>query len=103
MEDVEGDELRDVKTIARVYGLRTAAITAIILNSIGAIFFFAVWIFGWVGIFFPYLMVPAIIAVLGSSMFLIRDHKNPKNQEYSSRLDKIGAFLGLLCFLIGVL
>ncbi len=103
MEDVEGDQLRDVKTIARVYGLRTAAITAIILNSIGAIFFFAVWIFGWVGILFPYLMVPAIIAVLGSSMFLIRDHKNPKNQEYGSRLDKIGAFLGLICFLIVVL
>jgi 4-hydroxybenzoate polyprenyltransferase len=103
MEDVEGDKLRNVKTIARVYGLKVAAGTATVLNIIGIIFFSGVWVLGWTGIFYLILMIPAIIAVLGSSLLLVKDYTNPKNQEYSSRLDKVGAFLGLICFLIGVL
>ena len=103
MEDVAGDELRDVKTIARKYGLKTAAMVAMILNIVGILFFTGAWAFNWVGQFYIYLMVPADIAVIASIIYLLRDYKNSTNQEYASRSDKIGAFLGLLCFLIGVI
>ncbi|MHA1838624.1 MAG: geranylgeranylglycerol-phosphate geranylgeranyltransferase, partial [Candidatus Ranarchaeia archaeon] len=102
MEDVEGDRIRNVRTIARVYGYKAAASTAIILNTLGIIFFTLVWFLSWSGPFYVYLMIPADAAVFASIVFLLKGFKDPKNQESASRTDKIGAFLGLICFLVGV-
>ncbi|MFW9769775.1 MAG: geranylgeranylglycerol-phosphate geranylgeranyltransferase, partial [Candidatus Thorarchaeota archaeon] len=46
-EDVEGDEERDVRTIARVYGYSAAAVVAAVFNIIGVLSYTLVWIWGF--------------------------------------------------------
>jgi geranylgeranylglycerol-phosphate geranylgeranyltransferase len=104
IEDVEGDALRDVKTIARRYGVQRAAILAAICNTIGIIGFYAPWLvtllsWNWIGPLYLILLIPGSICV-GISGFLIL--RNPEeNASRASFFDKIGAYLGLLNFLLG--
>ncbi|MHA1348531.1 MAG: UbiA family prenyltransferase, partial [Candidatus Odinarchaeia archaeon] len=51
MEDIEGDKIREVKTIARVYGLKKASIVASAFNITGMLFFTLAWILGILAIF----------------------------------------------------
>ena len=46
-EDVEGDKLRDVRTIARVYGYNAAAAVAAVLNFIGVTCYVLIWFLGY--------------------------------------------------------
>jgi geranylgeranylglycerol-phosphate geranylgeranyltransferase len=104
IEDVEGDALRDVKTIARRYGIRRAAILAASCNAIGIIGFWVPWLvtllsWNWIGPLYLILLIPGSICV-GISAFLIL--RNPEeNASRASFFDKIGAYLGLLNFLLG--
>ncbi len=100
MEDVEGDKLRDVRTIARVYGLKTAAIVAVILNSIGVLSFFLIWYFGYAGMNLILLLIIGGSVVILSSVSLIVNYKSPKNQLIASTLDKIGALVGLISYIL---
>jgi len=104
IEDVEGDVLRDVQTIARKYGIRKAAILAAFCNAIGIIGFWLPWIanmlgLNWTGPLYIVLLIPGSICVALSAIFVLRNPVN--NASRASFFDKIGAYLGLLNFLLG--
>jgi geranylgeranylglycerol-phosphate geranylgeranyltransferase len=80
-EDVEGDELRNVRTIARVYGYRAAAAVAAILNFVGIACYNLIWFWG----FASWNLWPLLL--LGSAIVF-------------STLDKMGALVGLIAFVI---
>ncbi len=106
IEDVEGDALRDVQTIARKYSVRTAAIFAAVCNIVGIIGFMLPWIanllgLNWTGPLYVILLIPGIACVAASAVLILL---NPsKNASRSSFFDKIGAYLGLLNFLLGTI
>lgn len=106
IEDVEGDALRDVQTIARKYSVRTAAIFAAVCNIVGIIGFLLPWIanllgLNWTGPLYVILLIPGIACVAASAVLILL---NPsKNASRSSFFDKIGAYLGLLNFLLGTI
>lgn len=107
IEDMEGDALRGVKTVARKYGVPSAARLAIIFNVIGIISFTSSMLLGVIGITslpklsFMTLYVPALISVAGSTLFIAKKPDSEVNQKKASFLDKLGAFLGLFAFLLG--
>ncbi|MFX1521083.1 MAG: geranylgeranylglycerol-phosphate geranylgeranyltransferase [Promethearchaeota archaeon] len=103
MEDVEGDRLRQVKTIAMVYGHRAAAMSAAICGALAIVFFTSVWLLTFVNIWFiPFLML-GDISVAVSILILLSGVESSKKQHKASLFAKIGAFFGLVGFLIGTI
>jgi geranylgeranylglycerol-phosphate geranylgeranyltransferase len=106
IEDIEGDAVRNVQTIARRYGIRKAAIFATICNVIGIVGFLFPWIanllgWNWTGILYLVLLVPAAACVAYSAVVILR---NPEKwATRASFADKMGAYLGLVNFLLGTL
>ncbi|MFX1510639.1 MAG: geranylgeranylglycerol-phosphate geranylgeranyltransferase [Promethearchaeota archaeon] len=104
IEDIEGDALRDVQTIARKYGIRKAAILAALCNFIGIVGFWLPWLanilgWNWTGLLYLILLIPGSICVAISAILILR---NPEgNSARASFFDKIGAYLGLVNFLLG--
>ena len=99
-EDVEGDSLRDVRTIARVYGYRAAAGVGAILNIIGVICYSLVWILGYADwILWPLLLLGAAI-VTGAAVAPLLGPDKPKYLLIGSTLDKVGALVGLIAFVV---
>jgi geranylgeranylglycerol-phosphate geranylgeranyltransferase len=109
MEDVEGDALRGVQTIARKYGIRTAAEIAVIMNMLAIISFISSLLIGWLGFsplpkfFYIILFFPTLLSAVGSIVLIGKNPGSKKAQEKASFLDKLGAFSGLLSFLLGVI
>jgi geranylgeranylglycerol-phosphate geranylgeranyltransferase len=106
IEDVEGDALRDVQTIARKYSIRTAAIFAAVCNIVGIIGFLLPWIanmlgLNWTGPLYVILLIPGIACVAASAVLILLN--SSKNASRASFFDKIGAYFGLLNFLIGTI
>jgi geranylgeranylglycerol-phosphate geranylgeranyltransferase len=111
IEDIEGDELRDVQTLARKYGTRTAARVAIVFNMIGVFGFLLPWFANlvgwtwlglpWTGPFYVILLIPGSICVAASAILISRNPR--KNASRASLADKLGAFLGLVNFILGAL
>jgi len=106
IEDVEGDALRDVQTVARKYSIRTAAIFAAVCNIVGIIGFLLPWIanmlgLNWTGPLYVILLIPGIACVAASAVLILLN--SSKNASRASFFDKIGAYLGLLNFLIGTI
>ncbi len=99
-EDVEGDELRDVRTIARVYGYRAAAAVQAVLNLIGVSCYLLIWILGFASPNLWVLMVLGAAVVLGATVLPITGPSNKKRLLYGSTLDKIGALIGLIAFVV---
>ena len=104
IEDIEGDALRDVQTIARKYGIRRAAILAGTCNVIGIVSFLTPWIanilgLNWTGQLYIVLMIPASLCVAISAILILRNAEERASR--ASFFDKIGAYLGLLTFLLG--
>jgi geranylgeranylglycerol-phosphate geranylgeranyltransferase len=99
-EDVEGDELRDVRTIARVYGYRTAAGVAAVLNLIGVLCFSLAWIWGYASLDLWFLLVLGDAVVIGAAVAPLTGPDNKKRLLIGSTLDKIGALVGLIAFVI---
>ena len=104
IEDIEGDALRDVQTIARKYGIQRAATLAAICNIIGIISFLTPWIanilgLNWTGQLYIILMIPASLCVAISAILILRNAEGRASR--ASFFDKIGAYLGLLTFLLG--
>jgi geranylgeranylglycerol-phosphate geranylgeranyltransferase len=106
IEDVEGDAVRNVQTIARKYGIRKAAIFAAICNVIGIVGFIFPWIanmlgWNWTGLLYIVLLVPATACVAYSAIVILR---NPEKwATRASFADKMGAYLGLVNFLLGTI
>ncbi|MHA2059525.1 MAG: geranylgeranylglycerol-phosphate geranylgeranyltransferase [Candidatus Ranarchaeia archaeon] len=102
-EDVEGDKLRDVKTIARSYGFKVSAIVAAFCNTIGNIAFTLLWVFSLVGPYFVWVLIPANLAVFLSSFLILKNPDQKSAATKASFADKVGAYLGILGFLFGAL
>ncbi|MGD2073140.1 MAG: hypothetical protein PVG65_06595, partial [Candidatus Thorarchaeota archaeon] len=99
-EDVEGDELRDVRTIARVYGYKTAAIVAAMLNFIGVACYVSIWLFQYARIeLWPLLTLGAVV-VFGAGIAPLTGPEDKKRLLIGSTLDKVGALIGLIAFVI---
>lgn len=99
-EDVEGDELRNVRTIARVYGFRAAAGVAALLNAIGVICYVLVWILGYASyILWPLLLLGAAVVVGAATAPLTSPH-DARRLLVGSTLDKVGALVGLVAFML---
>ncbi|MFQ5831846.1 MAG: geranylgeranylglycerol-phosphate geranylgeranyltransferase [Candidatus Thorarchaeota archaeon] len=99
-EDVEGDRVRDVRTIARVYGYRAAAAVAAILNLIGATCYVLVWILGFASWDLWPLLILGSGVVLGAAIAPLTGPSNEKRLLIGSTLDKIGALVGIITFVI---
>lgn len=99
-EDVEGDRARDVRTIARVYGYNAAAGVSAILNFIGVVCYTLIWILGFASWnLWPLLLLGAGI-VLGAGIAPLTGPTEKRALLIGSTLDKIGALVGLIAFVI---
>ncbi|MHA2385613.1 MAG: geranylgeranylglycerol-phosphate geranylgeranyltransferase [Candidatus Thorarchaeota archaeon] len=99
-EDVEGDRIRDVRTIARVYGYNAAAGVAAILNLIGVVSYSLVWILGFASWDLWPLLILGSSIVLGAAIAPLTGPDDEKRLLIGSTLDKIGALVGLIAFVI---
>lgn len=109
MEDVEGDAVRGARTIARVYGLRTASYAGAAFNVVGILCFISCpildnlgsWPVKTLGFWFYPFCFPGIVAVGASAVLILVRYASREAQSRASLLDKIGAFFGILAFLAG--
>ncbi len=99
-EDVEGDALRNVRTIARVYGYKAAAGVAFVFNIIGVICYFLIWYLGFASWDLWILLVLGMAVVLGAAVAPLKNPSNKKALLIGSTLDKVGALVGLITFVI---
>jgi geranylgeranylglycerol-phosphate geranylgeranyltransferase len=100
IEDLRGDRLRSVRTIASVHGANIASKSAAISNVLGIVSFNLSWIMDQMKLIMIPLVVLGSLAVLTSSIIILRGYKKPKPQSRASLLDKIGGFCGLAEFLL---
>jgi geranylgeranylglycerol-phosphate geranylgeranyltransferase len=100
IEDLRGDKLRSVKTVARQHGSQTAAKVAALSNILGITFFGISWfIDGMMLIALPLVIVGSAV-VLASAVIIFRRYRVPKAQGKASLLDKGGGLCGLAEFLL---
>jgi len=99
-EDVEGDRIRDVRTIARVYGYRAAAGIAAILNLIGVACYSLVWVLNFASWDLWLLLILGSAVVFGAAIAPLTGPDDKKRLMIGSTLDKIGALVGLIAFVI---
>jgi geranylgeranylglycerol-phosphate geranylgeranyltransferase len=100
IEDLPGDKLRSVRTIARAHGVRVAAIIAAISNLLGILFFSVSWFLDQMEVATLPLVIAGNSAVLASSIIILRGYRKPREQSMASLSDKIGGFCGLMEFLL---
>ncbi|MHA1772227.1 MAG: geranylgeranylglycerol-phosphate geranylgeranyltransferase [Candidatus Thorarchaeota archaeon] len=99
-EDVEGDALRNVRTIARVYGYKAAAAVSFVFNLIGVVCYFLIWYLGFASWNLWPLLILGMAVVLGAALAPLKDPSNKKALLIGSTLDKVGALVGLIAFVI---
>jgi geranylgeranylglycerol-phosphate geranylgeranyltransferase len=99
-EDVEGDKLRDVRTIARIYGYWPAAVVAGALNFLGVLSYTLIWIWGYADMLLWPLLLLGDGVVLSAGILPLSGPENRKKLMIASTLDKVGALVGLIAFVI---
>jgi geranylgeranylglycerol-phosphate geranylgeranyltransferase len=99
-EDVEGDEKRDVRTIARSYGYWPAAAVAGALNFLGVLSYTLIWIWGYADFILWPLLLLGDGLVLGAGILPLTSPEDKKRLMIASTLDKVGALVGLIAFVI---
>ena len=99
-EDVEGDALRNVRTIARVFGNQAAVALAAVLNIIGVACYILVWILGYASWDLWLLLLLGSAVVMGAALFPLTGPNKKKRLVMGSTLDKVGALIGLVAFVI---
>lgn len=99
-EDVEGDKLRNVRTIARIYGYRLAAIVAGTLNFLGVFCYVLIWVWGYADMGLWPLLILGSSIVAGAGIVPLTAPDNKKRLMIASTLDKLGALVGLIAFVI---
>jgi len=103
IEDVEGDAIRDVKTIARIYGVKMAGILSAILYLISVILSFLVLLIP------EYMDIKYIVPVLICDYLLIdasrRLLSGVRKEEIRDLRKKtmIALFFGLIAFILGAI
>lgn len=99
-EDVEGDKLRDVRTIARIYGYKPAAIVAGTLNFLGVLSYVLIWLWGFADYALWPLLILGAAVVAGAGIIPLTKPDDKKRLMIASTLDKVGALVGLIAFVI---
>lgn len=99
-EDVEGDEARDVRTIARIYGYNAAAGVAGGLNFIGVLSYILIWVWGFASWDLWPLLILGAAVVAGAGIAPLAGPEDKKKLLIGSTLDKIGALVGLIAFVL---
>jgi geranylgeranylglycerol-phosphate geranylgeranyltransferase len=97
-EDVEGDAMRNVRTIARVYGYHAAAGVQAVLNLVGVLCYYLVWYWGYASYDLVYLLYFGAAVVIAAAIAPITGPNNKKRLVIGSTLDKVGALIGLIAF-----
>lgn len=100
ISDVAGDELRGIKSIARIHGSRFASILGAIMFFMAVVSSWLPFITGIVGIVYAILiLIPNLIFIYASVKIL----KNPSeaNALHVKSVALLGMLLGLIAFLIG--
>ena len=100
IEDLRGDRLRSIRTIATVHGANSASKVAAVSNIVGIISFNMSWIMDQMKLVMLPLVILGSVAVFVSALLILRSYKKPRNQSKASLLDKIGGFCGLAEFLL---
>ena len=105
--DVEGDALRDVKTVARVYGTNTAKYVAVALYLIALLFAPVPFIFNidpafYGNLFYAILAALAALVLLWICVDLLKSHDR-KAISRARKTTLIGMLIALVAFLVGAL
>ncbi len=98
--DIRGDKLHNVKTLAVLFGPKTAAFSAAALYAAAVALSFLPWTLGEVSLWY---LPPVILAdggFLSSSIALLRS-RSRENAEKVKNLVRIWMILGLLAFIAG--
>ena len=100
-EDIEGDKNEGVKTLAIRIGIKNSTIFAMIFASLAILFYVFSLFLNTINPFLYFIFMIFGILIVSSSIFLMfRSNLNKKDFKNISLLLKIGAFLGLLTFLL---
>ncbi|MDH4214933.1 MAG: hypothetical protein OEV85_13535, partial [Candidatus Thorarchaeota archaeon] len=93
-------KLREVRTIARIYGYWPAAVVAGALNFLGVLSYTLIWIWGYADMLLWPLLLLGDGVVLFAGILPLTSPENRKKLMIASTLDKIGALIGLIAFVI---
>ena len=100
ISDIVGDELRNVMSIARVYGPKSASIFSSMLFLMSVIVSWFPFFTGLVGIFYAlFMLIPSIIFIYSSIKIL--NFPSKLNALHVKNISLLGMLLGLIAFLIG--
>ncbi len=100
--DVEGDKLQSVKTVAVLYGSRTAAVTAAFFHIIAVVLSIFPWILDEVSVWYLPLVILADIGFIASSILLLSNYSR-ENARTVKRMILISMVTGLLAFIAGTI
>jgi len=100
--DIKGDKAENVKTIATLFGSKSAAYVAVLFYMLAVFLTPIPVILDLVSIWFIPLIVVTDVTFLAFSYLLLKDHSR-KNAKKIKNLILICFILGLLSFLVGVI
>jgi geranylgeranylglycerol-phosphate geranylgeranyltransferase len=100
--DVEGDKLQSVKTVAVLYGSRTAAVTAALFYIVAVVISIFPWALREVSVWYLPIVILADVGFIASSVFLLRDYSR-ENARTVKRIVRACMVTGLLAFIAGTL
>jgi len=98
--DVEGDRSQNVRTIAVLYGDRTAAVASSFFSFLAVGLSPLPWLWGLVSNWFLPFVIVTDIGLIVSSISLLRDSSR-KNAKRVKNLILVWLFTGLLAFIAG--
>ena len=98
--DVEGDKSQNIKTIALLFGERTAAILASILSALAVSLSPLPWLWGLVSDWFVPFVVLTDVGLIISSISLLRNYSR-RNARKVKKLILVWFITGLLAFIAG--
>ncbi len=102
MEDIEGDAKYGLKTVANTKGFKIAAICSIAFSSAAMLTFtIPVFMDSWNLIFLVLLSIGNVF-VLASIIFLISRSDLKENQTRASLCLKLGAYIGLIAYILAI-
>jgi len=100
--DVEGDKPQNVRTIAVLYGERTAAVASSFFSFLAVSLSPLPWLWGLVSNWFLPLVIITDIGLIVSSISLLQDYSR-KNAKRAKNLSLVWFTTGLLAFIAGTL
>lgn len=100
ISDVAGDEIRKIRSVARVYGIKKASLIGSMMFILALIFSWFPFLLGIAGIKYALLiLVPNVIFIYAIIRIIVEPSIN--NALYIKKVALFGMFMGLLVFLLG--